>query len=120
LQELVDAQRAQHPELSEAGCFAMVYQDPANASLAARERAENRSSAGAAFMSSDGVAKRDVNSDEDGGEAYQKILALAEEAHAAAPEQSVAQHFAKIFSSHEHRELAKAERKENRPVAAAW
>ena len=37
-----------------------------------------------------------------------KILALAEEArHAARPEQTVAQHFAKFFSSHEHRELAK-------------
>jgi hypothetical protein len=42
LQELVDAQRAQHPELSEAGAFARVYLDPANKDLAARERAENR------------------------------------------------------------------------------
>jgi hypothetical protein len=45
LQELVDAQRAQHPELSEAGAFARVYLDPANKDLAARERAENRPTA---------------------------------------------------------------------------
>jgi hypothetical protein len=46
LQELVDAQRAQHPTLSEAQVFAQVYADPKNAELTQRERNENRPAAG--------------------------------------------------------------------------
>jgi hypothetical protein len=42
LAELVAIQRKNNPELTEAGAFARVYEDPKNASLAARERAENR------------------------------------------------------------------------------
>jgi hypothetical protein len=42
LQELVDEQRRNNPTLSEAGAFARVYTDPANAELAQRERHENR------------------------------------------------------------------------------
>jgi hypothetical protein len=42
LQELVDAQRAEHPTLSEAQVFGMVYEDRANAELVRREREENR------------------------------------------------------------------------------
>jgi hypothetical protein len=38
----VDAQRAEHPTLSEAQVFAQVYTDPKNAELARREREENR------------------------------------------------------------------------------
>ncbi len=45
LMALVDEQRAADPTLSEAGAFAMVYSDPKNADLAARERAENRPTA---------------------------------------------------------------------------
>jgi hypothetical protein len=45
LQKLVDAQRKANPELTEAGAFARVYEDPKNAKLAARERAENRPTA---------------------------------------------------------------------------
>lgn len=42
LNELADAQRRQHTELTEAGAFAMVYADPKNAELVRRERDENR------------------------------------------------------------------------------
>jgi hypothetical protein len=42
LQDLVDEQRRNNPTLSEAQAFSRVYEDPANASLVARERAENR------------------------------------------------------------------------------
>ena len=42
LQALAEAQRAQHTELTEAGAFARVYQDPKNAALVAKERDENR------------------------------------------------------------------------------
>ena len=45
LKSLADEQRRNHPTLSEAGAFAAVYQDPKNADLAARERAENRPTA---------------------------------------------------------------------------
>jgi hypothetical protein len=42
LQELVDAQRAANPALSESQAWQLVYTHPDNAGLAARERAENR------------------------------------------------------------------------------
>jgi hypothetical protein len=42
LKALADEQRRNHPTLSEAGAFAAVYQDPDNADLVARERAQNR------------------------------------------------------------------------------
>jgi hypothetical protein len=42
LQKLVDQQRRQNPTLSEAQAFARVYEDPKNAALAQKERAENR------------------------------------------------------------------------------
>jgi hypothetical protein len=45
LAELVAAMRAANPDLTEAQAFATVYVDPANADLAARERAENRPTA---------------------------------------------------------------------------
>jgi hypothetical protein len=45
LNELAEEQRRNNKTLSAAGAFAQVYQDPANADLAARERAENRPSA---------------------------------------------------------------------------
>ena len=46
LAELVAEQRRNHPELTEAGAFARVYEDPKNRDLAARERAQNRPSSG--------------------------------------------------------------------------
>jgi hypothetical protein len=42
LQKLVDQQRRQNPTLFEAQAFARVYEDPKNAALAQKERAENR------------------------------------------------------------------------------
>ena len=42
LQKLVDQQRAANPTLTEAGAFARVYEDKANAELVRREREENR------------------------------------------------------------------------------
>jgi hypothetical protein len=45
LQELVDQQRAANPALPESQAWSRVYQDPANQTLAARERAENRPTA---------------------------------------------------------------------------
>jgi hypothetical protein len=42
LEDLANAQRAQHPELSAAGAFAAVYMDVRNAELVRREREENR------------------------------------------------------------------------------
>ena len=45
LRALADEQRKQNTELTEAGAFARVYEDPKNAKLAARERAENRPTA---------------------------------------------------------------------------
>jgi hypothetical protein len=42
LEDLVEAQRAAHPELSKAQLFAKVYTDPANARLAQAERRQNR------------------------------------------------------------------------------
>jgi hypothetical protein len=62
-------------------------------------------------------AEADDDEAGEGGEHYEKLLKLAEQAHAAQPEQSVAQHFEKIYTSREHRELAMAERKANRPRA---
>jgi hypothetical protein len=64
-------------------------------------------------------AEADDDEGGDGGEHYEKLLKLAEQAHAAQPEQSVAQHFEKIYTSREHRETAEAERKANRP-RASW
>lgn len=45
LQALAERLRASSPALSKAQAFAKVFQDPANAALAARERSENRPSA---------------------------------------------------------------------------
>jgi hypothetical protein len=63
-------------------------------------------------------AEADDDEAGEGGQHYEKLLKLAEDAHAAEPEKSVAQHFEKIYTSREHRELAMAERKANRPTAA--
>jgi hypothetical protein len=46
LRALADEQRKQHKELTEAGAFARVYEDPKNAALVAKERDENRPTAG--------------------------------------------------------------------------
>jgi hypothetical protein len=42
LQELVDAQRAANPALSESEAWLRVYEHPDNRELAQRERLENR------------------------------------------------------------------------------
>jgi hypothetical protein len=64
-------------------------------------------------------AEADDDEAGEGGEHYEKLLKLAERAHAAEPEQTVAQHFEKIYTSREHAPLAMAERKVNRP-RASW
>ena len=123
LTALSEEMRRRSPGKTSAQAFAEVYSSPEYKELADLERRQSRNrlpvtggfgSGTLAPLEVDKAAS-DVGADEDGGEAYQKMMALAEDAHAAQPEQSVAQHFAKIYSSFEHRELAKAERRANRP-----
>jgi hypothetical protein len=121
---MAEKMRAASPGMKLDEAFSRTYQDPANAGKAQRERRQARSrlpvtGGGTPVPMQMDKAERDVSSGEDGGAEYQKILKLAEDAHAAQPDQSVAQHFAKIFSSREHRELAEAERLANRP-RASW
>jgi hypothetical protein len=122
---MAERMRAASPGMKLDEAFSRTYQDPANAEKARRERIQSRNRLPVTGGFGSGTlaplqvdkAERDVSADEDGGEHYEKLMVLAEQAHAAQPEQSVAQHFAKIFSSREHRDLAEAERKANRPRA---
>jgi hypothetical protein len=56
-------------------------------------------------------------SDDDHGEAYNKIAALAAEMHAERPDLTFEKCFEKVYTSPANREIAKAERIANRPVA---
>jgi hypothetical protein len=98
-----------------AQAFERTYSSPEYKELVDLERrqAHNRLPVTGGFGS--GTRAPLSGADEDGGEAYQKMMALAEKAHVAQPEQTVAQHFAKIYTSREHRGLAAAERLANRP-----
>ena len=63
--------------------------------------------------------RAEADDNENDGEAYEKLCKLAADMQAERPELTFAQHFAKIYTSREHRGLAEAERRENRP-SASW
>ena len=119
LQALVDEQRRQHPELTGGGASRDGLQRSEKCQLPPLEREQRTVPiAGTVLMTSDGEVKK--RADDDHGEAYEKLARLAEQMHVERPELTFAQCFEKIFTSPANREIAKAERIANRPVATGW
>ena len=104
-----------------AQAFERTYSSPEAKELADLERrqAHNRLPVTGGFGSGTLAPMQvDKMDDEDHGEAYEKLAALAEQMHAERPELTFAKCFEKIYTSREHRGLAEAERRANRPSAA--
>jgi hypothetical protein len=124
---MAEKMRAASPGMKLDEAFSRTYVSPEARELAELERRQSRNRLPVTGGFASGTlaplqmdkAERDVTSDEDGGEAYQKLARLAEEMSTTTGE-TFAKCFEKVYLAPANRETAEAERRANRPIHGSF